>query len=579
MPLTADLLKNMAMNVDNPAKLYNVEPGPILIGKMVELNYSYVAETVALMSDPQFWASEGFDAKDHPKAIERVTKWVADAGKQAKLIQHPAGEKVHLQLYTLFGGAAHTLDDAAVEAMPAMAALHVTERSRVHMATQRAIRAQTHAKLFSSASAKVLFRELYGGATAGSTVEDPEAVAAMNSGVPAKPESLRFASFLAANSSATAKRFQAQCFDYMGDSSSALDSFATQIQAMIKKTQNFLNMMMQYSTPTGIEMLENQIKDFAQNAEVKIKQVIMDKVLQVKTYEESHFDLPHALTLPQVVAVKSKADPGEIFIKTKKTLDQLQSVLPKVIDDVKFAKREVSAVSKQLHSIFDTFEAKGPPIFSKVADLYSTLWTAYYGLFATLTVGILFYGFWATGWFGGSTPAEVGEAGQDDTYQPPTGFLDRCRMCCSACTTCMSSCQDSAMCFWSCIILSEVVVLLLFIIAIVLTLVSGIKAFVGSGCSAIYFLADPSICAGILGMVQGWLETFWQSAGSQLSDACYSESLLTCYLIEEKMLRSVLYTTAGSMLAAVLSFQMIVNTAQLHEQARWVRYIRENKDT
>merc|ERR1719409_2714720 len=147
---------------------------------------------------------------------------------------------------------------------------------------------------------------------------------------------------------------------------------------MIKKTQSFLNKMMQYSTPSGIEMLENNLKNFAENAEAKIKNVIMEKVYQAQNYTTSHFDLPHALSLDPAQTSAPKGVPGEIFMTFKTMLDNLQSILPVVVDNMKFAKKEVSAVSKQLHSIFDTFKMKGPPIFANVSALYSTMWKAYY---------------------------------------------------------------------------------------------------------------------------------------------------------------------------------------------------------
>jgi len=568
---TADLLKNMAMDVDNPAKLMSVEPGPILMGEMLRIDHHHVGKAMELMSQPDFWESEGFDLKDQPKAVERVTKWATEV----------AHKEAHSNLYALFGGiqgqahlkangTAH-LDAAVLEAMPAMAASMVKERSRVHQATKRAHRAHAHASLFSSQSSRVLFGELFGGSTAGSTVEDPEAAAVVNSGVEARPETLEFASFLAINSSDTAKRFQEYTFEYMGDSSSALDSFATQIQAMVKKTQNFLNTMQHFSSKKGIDQLEDMMKSFVAKGEKKVKKIIMEKVYKAQDYVDAHFDLPHSMTLPSMQSLKDADDDffgGEIFMKVKKVLDKLQAILPEVIKDMKFAKKEVSAVSKQLHSIFDTFEAKGPPIFESTSKLYSVLWQVYYGLFVTLTSLILFYAFWSNGWFGGTVT-------DNEDYVAPTGFMGKCRMCASGCSVCLKGCHDNAMCFWSCILICEVIVLVLFIVAIVLTLLSGIKAFMGAGCSSIYFLADPAICAGILDVMQGWLGTFWENGIGSISDACSQESLLTCQLIQEKRMKSVLYTTAGSMLAAVLSFQMIVDTARMHEQSRWVRRVDE----
>jgi hypothetical protein len=223
-------------------------------------------------------------------------------------------------------------------------------------------------------------------------------------------------------------------------------------------------------------------------------------------------------------------------------------------------------VSKQLPSVFDPLELKGPKIFQEVSDLYKTLWTAYYVLFVSITVGVLFYAFWATGWLGG--PRASDESVED---VQPASFRDRMRIICSSCCQCMSDCHDNVMCFWSCIIFCEVIVLLMFIVAIILSLLSGIKAFLGSGCAEIYFLADGHVCQGVLGIVHGWLSQFWQGGAGALEHICESQSLLTCHLIEEKLMQSVMYTTMGSIVAAVLTFQMIVDTAQMHEQLRWRR--------
>jgi hypothetical protein len=570
---TADILKEMAMDMDNPAKLVSLEPGPILVRTMMEHNHDHVIKALTLMSDPSFWLNEGFDATDQPVVIERVTKWIVDAGSKVALLS-TSTRHVHSRLYNLFnatGSQRQALESGAIEAMPATAARVMAARSQRHLAKQRAYRAQAHARLLASHSSRVLFTELYGGATAGSTVEDPQASAAVKSGVTAKPETLRFAQYLAQNSSATAKRLQTQCFEYMGDSSSKLDAFATQIQALIKKTQNFLNMMQQYSTPSGISKLEDMLTNFVKNSEMKVKKVVMDKVYNAKTWLDSLFDLPHALSLPASVHVAGSEDPGEIFMMLKKTLDQLQAALPEVIKDVKFAKKEVSAVSHQLHSMFSTFEEKAPPLFGDVSHLYKTLWTVYYVVFTALTLGVLFYGFWASGWFGGPESPE-------NAAPEPRGFLDRCRLCCRACTACVSATHETQLCFWSCIIIAEVVVLILFIVAIVLTLLSGIKAFLSSGCQTIYFLSDDKVCHGILSVVKGFLLTFWDGAATQFTDVCTSESLLTCSLIQDGMMKSVAYTTVGSLVAALLSFQMIVNTAQLHEQVRWERVVERISD-
>jgi hypothetical protein len=561
---TADLLKNLAMDVDDPDPLFTIEPGPLLTKEMVRLNVTHIKLALGLMADPDFWISEGFDIKDQPKCVERVTEWVAQA------LTELAEEEQKSAMRLLFGqidSSVHKMHSSAnrtsmLLARPKMARQLVTQSARSHLAKQRVYRAQARAKLFQSKTAQVLFNELLGGSTAGSTTEDPEATMALNSGVEAAPETLEFAMWLSWNSSDAADTFQDQCMDYMGDSSSTLDSFATQVQTMIKKAQSFIDQMSEYSTPTGIEKLEGMVRDFIEGIEEQIKESIMG---QVSTLEEFASILDRATLDAKMPSSAGGVvdDVVEVFVKT---LDQLQAVLPNVIDNVKFAKEEISAIAAQLYSIFDAFEVKGPPILQTLSSLYGTMWKAYFIFFASLTFLILFYGFWATGWFGGPDASQPPEG-----YQPPSGIMEKCRMCCRSCSTCMQNCHDNLMCFWSCIIICEVIVLLLFIIAIALTLIGGIKAFLSAGCSTIYLIGDDSICTGILSVLKTFLATFWDDGPNALSNVCSTESLLTCQIISETVMTSLLYTTVGGMLAAILSFQMIVNTAQLHEQSRWVR--------
>merc|ERR1719162_660923 len=101
-------------------------------------------------------------------------------------------------------------------------------------------------------------------------------------------------------------------------------------------------------------------------------------------------------------------------------LTALQGALPSVIDDLKFARKEVSAVSAQLKNIFGMVKVKGPPVFDLVAQLYSVLWIVYFVFFGGITLGLLFYGFWSSGYFGGP------DATANTEYEPPVTMRERC---------------------------------------------------------------------------------------------------------------------------------------------------------
>jgi len=218
-------------------------------------------------------------------------------------------------------------------------------------------------------------------------------------------------------------------------------------------------------------------------------------------------------------------------------------------------------------SVFPVVKAKAPPHFEKFKSLYATLWVVYYVTFVLLTMVLLFYGFWSSGYFGGP------EAATDE--EPPRGsFKDRCLTCFHACGACFSCCTDSHLAFWSGMITLMVIVLVMFTLSVALALMSGLKVWVSAGCSEIYVLNDNTICLQVMQGIRHWLGTFWSTdPNTPLEAMCASKTLNTCGAISAQLKQSALFTTFGSMLAAVVTCQMIFESARLHEGARWRRLI------
>lgn len=263
-------------------------------------------------------------------------------------------------------------------------------------------------------------------------------------------------------------------------------------------------------------------------------------------------------------------------------LQAVQSILPTCIDNLKVARKGVSAAGATLDSTFTTFHAKGPKIFGEVSQAYSLVWILYFCLLAPLTLSILFYGFWASGYFGGPGGTTDGEGeGAEEGYEPPAGFMDRLKTCCSSCCHCVTSwCYPSGenageMCFWSMLLLAQVGVLLLFLVAILLCILAGVKAFLASGCASIYIVNDPGVCTETLKLLSSWLATFKVGESMDIENACEEHTLLMCRELGAKMQTSAILTTVGGLLAAVFSFQMLVDSAVLHERARMRKRIKE----
>merc|ERR1719440_2054152 len=82
-------------------------------------------------------------------------------------------------------------------------------------------------------------------------------------------------------------------------------------------------------------------------------------------------------------------------------LHALTHVLPQASKDLIFAKKEVSMLAKTLENVFNVFDDQGPKIFTEISEMYAEVWELYYVSMLVLPCGLLFYAFWAGGFFGG----------------------------------------------------------------------------------------------------------------------------------------------------------------------------------
>jgi hypothetical protein len=272
--------------------------------------------------------------------------------------------------------------------------------------------------------------------------------------------------------------------------------------------------------------------------------------------------------------LKSLADVTGAFDQIASLLRSFVKLLPQSADVMSFAKEEVGQVAEVMDSIFDSFAMKGPAIFDSIGDMWTAIWVLYFMFLLPMSLGLLYYGFWASGYFGGPRALQ----GEPDVIENPT-TLERLSNCCSACSFCMKTYHDTQLCFWSCIILFEIVCLLIFVISLVLCVVAALKSFMLAGCGQVYMLADETVCTETVSVIQNFLATF--NIGEEmvpLDQVCTSNMLLTCDLIQNKMASSTIHTTIFSFLAAVFSFQMILESACLHTRARYRRMIDALKD-
>mmetsp|Transcript_39147 Transcript_39147/g.92102 ORF Transcript_39147/g.92102 Transcript_39147/m.92102 type:complete len:919 (+) Transcript_39147:117-2873(+) len=568
LEFTADILKGLAVDEKNPNKKTLQDVGFVVVSEMMKLNSDYTLRALKLMSDPSFWESEGFDPDDQVVCVEKVTDWAQKAASSPSLLQ--------LELQSIFGGAppggqgphAHRGSWAAI------ARMNLSQSVRRHHAKKVEAAAQHLLNYTSSETSVVLLQALLGGRCAQPAVSSPETTMTVNSGVPAVPKTLEFAAFLASNASSTADRLQLQTFNASGTSSNPLQSFANQVKSLSNKFASVLKLLQRFASPTGFEELVKDLKSFGDKAADEIVPVVEKKLQESSLFASASM----VQRLDAESRQRATQEPvAGIWLQASSILTSLAVALPPVISNLKLARREVSSVAMTLESTFGMLKDQGEPAFLDFAVLYRSLWITYFVALSLMTLLLLVYAFWAGGYFScdrrsSATPVE----GELD-YVPPSTFRERCAACCRSCCACCRSCQDTAMCFWSAIIFAELVALVLFVIAIVLCVLAGVKTFVASGCAQVYMLSDTAICSGMFLRLQDWLSSFTVN-GNGPEVVCSTETLTTCEVLAKKMRMSAILTICGSLPAAILTFQMIVEAGVLHERARWRKIVEERLD-
>jgi len=263
-----------------------------------------------------------------------------------------------------------------------------------------------------------------------------------------------------------------------------------------------------------------------------------------------------------------------VFQEINTLMGDMMSLLPSAVSCVMTARSDICQVAQMMNSIFEMFSKLGPEIFNDISLAYSVLWTVYFILLLPLTLGTLWYGMWASGWMGGPAAADWPEESAEEASRPKT-FGDRMSTCYSACCIGCGKCHDSMMCFWSCMLIYQVIVLVIFIVAIVLCLLNGVKMFFTSSCAQIYMLDQEDMCTNVLNSVKGFVSTFEVDPLIPIEETCNAKSLLMCNLIGEKMATSVLYTTVFSFVSAIFQYQLVIESAILHERARMRRIVQQ----
>eukprot|EP00931_Biecheleriopsis_adriatica_P095884 TRINITY_DN6952_c0_g1_i4.p1 TRINITY_DN6952_c0_g1~~TRINITY_DN6952_c0_g1_i4.p1 ORF type:complete len:886 (+),score=206.35 TRINITY_DN6952_c0_g1_i4:127-2784(+) len=549
----ADVLYEFVQAIDSPDSPTLINVGSLFINYTMRQDAEFVIAALDLMSNTSFFESEGFETSLQADTAAQVVEWIL----------HSPNGRENLQKYSKIQP---RQGESYIEAYKRV----VKARGAKFLAAEAAASGTAGLDLYSSAAAQNLQNILLGGVSAVAAGTDPNAAVVQGSGVPAVPSTLALAAELAYNVSMTVNDYNNKCFAYSGTSSNALDSVANNVNGMIKKTQAFLSLMEKYAGPNGTEILTLQAEQF-------VAKTLHDILAVTKSYVDTAIDTAACEAGNEKSCDSSNKAAKDMPVELQggltfltSTLEGLKMCLPTVITNLGTAKEEVQSISALIDSIMSILGQKAPPLFDEISSLYKTIWVLYFAFFATFTATMLFYAFWANGFFGGPSPSA-----EEESYEPPQTFMERMRTCCNSCLACCSGCLSGHLCFWSFLLLSQVLVLVLFVISLVVCLLTGVQAFVGAGCSMIYLIGDESVCTTSLGIFQSFLKTF--EFGIPMGAVCNQQQLLTCGIIRDEVYSSAIYVMIGALLASVFSFQMLLDSAVKHERARCTRILEKEK--
>lgn len=612
IPFTATVLVQLALEKDNPNALTTVDIGEMSVGAMVTNNLTAVLAAADQLHSTEFFSTEGFDVSIQPQVLQIVSAWILNGAKLWKMMVRNVG------LSTLEVGDTKSKFSVSLlkifEEMPQTARRLSQANVQAHKKQKAVERIVERQQKVSTKTQETLLLHLTGGRIMSDMIKVESAAAqVVNGGVDCTPVTMEWAKWLSANASSISQGLYSYSADYAKTSSSTTDSFNTQVQGITKKIISFIGVMESYSTPAGIARLKEKIESFESKA-MKDVLAVVEKTLVNLVKNELQKTLGSGLgkvqdAIPDLgnaaktsllqanVALKTEAgsharasqilaqvsaeserrqvqqesmEISLVWSEVQTIMSEVMNLMPSAVNTITAAKQEVQMVSSTLESMFTTLGSKGPGIFGDAAFMYKVVWILYFFILTPFTMGILVYSFWANGFCGGP------KAYDDTEYAAPKTCGEYMSCVGRSCCACMTGCCDSSLCFWSFIIVMQIVSLFLFMMSILFTIIGGIDIFLAAGCSQIYVVTDEPICQTSMSFMQHWLSSFSvgdKSGLNPLTEACGNHGLLLCQRIQNDLRGSATWTIVGSFVACIFTFQLIFDTAILHERARWRRMI------
>lgn len=376
---------------------------------------------------------------------------------------------------------------------------------------------------------------------------------ALKSGVPALPESLAFAQELGSNATSRAKDIITKTFDHTSKFIDKLDTVMDDFRGVVEHVKSFLDMVEDWATPAGQERLQVQLQNFSKFG--------FEKFI---SYMENNFDIkidrgPLALTeVDQHVRLSNDIDD---WLALAEKLLSINKILPLAATTLTQARQTVSSMSGGLGTRFGLLGDKGGALFETIGAHYEFVFATYCAVFFLTAIWFLFYNFWACGWFGG--PCAVST---DLPSARPTTLGGRFMSLIDAVHSEIKEANNDHFSFWGMLLFFQTFLLIFYTISNIIVVLTTAYVIVGAGCDAMPLLMHHQPCNSALSALDSWLPSFLP--GRPLS-YCTDNELLVCKVMSDGMVLGSKITGFFSLMAVVLTYQLLIDSAVLHERSRW----------
>lgn len=573
-----------------------------------------------MMSNTSFWSREGFDLNEEPVCVRKVTKWIKRAKKgsngdavagTASLLERKEAASAEVLRRRLEGESsseAEAEEAAYTEALAALAQRIADESVLMYQLQAIQDRSREDWDVQKSPIYKALVDWLEEGMPM-SDLRDTDPAMLVN-----KPTKALLR-WLGENITLEATNLTKLVDEYMGKTE--MDRVVEKVQEMVKQLAVFVRTMINFASSDGEKHLNKTINNFVSFGMVEALTVI-DQFLRGKLVEGVEVDAsalvknktgenpgwlkaflpttttPKATTATTTTSIQMavalevgaasnldivarKADPAEpksaqdSFAELAKLLRDLDTYLQEALKALKQAQILLVSASRNMNLLFTTAKETVPPTFYMLARQWKTIWMCLILAFVPFYIVMIYYTWWASGYCGGPQLVDDGD------YDPPATCGDRMSACCRSFCNLQRECHDGKSCMFSWVFFMQLLVLILFALALIISLIFVFEVVFMSLCDqkGMELISSNESCTEALQPMKEFLPSFHvnYTSGEEVpfESMCGEKSLLVCGIVPDKLRMGSVLSFLGGTVVVFIMFELIIEFAKYHEMARMRR--------